>query len=180
MDPAWLDVIFGTVFLDIASFMDGKPAKDWTDAYAILKAGHVQLLYQQDVLITTATLTAAADDGRLDLVKWICSVDNNTWASLSGADRYGHGQDCILTIQGSAMIRCACQAMTAAARSGHLNIVKYLYATIACIDVVSAIQTAADTEHYEVAMWLERQVDNQKTNTRDKQQLQQHSHLTSG
>ncbi|RHY37965.1 hypothetical protein DYB30_001620 [Aphanomyces astaci] len=93
-------VIFGCLFLEITMFMRGKPGKGWTDAYAIIKAGHFQLLSLQAVPITAATMTSAACEGRLDLVRWIVHVTN--------AD--------IVTVE----------ALDAAASNGHLQVVEFI------------------------------------------------------
>ncbi|RQM21393.1 hypothetical protein B5M09_005787 [Aphanomyces astaci] len=159
-------VIFGCLFLEITMFMRGKPGKGWTDAYAIIKAGHFQLLSLQAVPISAATMTSAACEGRLDLVRWIVHVTNAdivTVEALDAAASNGHLQVLEFTQEKCSGIFYARRAMTSSAVAGHLKVVKYLFATSTCLDVVTAIGKAATAEQYHVAMWLEQQIAGKST-----------------
>ncbi|KAF0717442.1 hypothetical protein AaE_010862 [Aphanomyces astaci] len=154
-------VIFGCLFLEITMFMRGKPGKGWTDAYAIIKAGHFQLLSLQAVPISAATMTSAACEGRLDLVRWIVHVTNAdivTVEALDAAASNGHLQVVEFIQEKCSGIFCARRAMTRSAVAGHLKVAKYLFATSTCVDVATAIGEAATAEQYHVAMWLEQQI----------------------
>ncbi|RHZ33932.1 hypothetical protein DYB37_009921 [Aphanomyces astaci] len=159
-------VIFGCLFLEITMFMRGKPGKGWTDAYAIIKAGHFQLLSLQAVPISAATMTSAACEGRLDLVRWIVHVTNAdivTMEALDAAATNGHLHVVEFIQEKCSGIFCARRAMTRSAVAGHLKVAKYLFATSTCVDVATAIGEAATAEQYHVAMWLEQQIAGKST-----------------
>ncbi|RHY01947.1 hypothetical protein DYB25_012006 [Aphanomyces astaci] len=159
-------VIFGCLFLEITMFMRGKPGKGWTDAYAIIKAGHFQLLSLQAVPISAATMTSAACEGRLDLVRWIVHATNAdivTMEALDAAATNGHLHVVEFIQEKCSGIFCARRAMTRSAVAGHLKVAKYLFATSTCVDVATAIGEAATAEQYHVAMWLEQQIAGKST-----------------
>ncbi|KAF0689280.1 Aste57867_19259 [Aphanomyces stellatus] len=81
---------FRDLFLQVNAFMLGQCAMEWTDAYVIIRAGHFYLLDQ--VAITSATMDAAATNGRLDMVRWLHehTAIGCTTMAMDGAATYEH------------------------------------------------------------------------------------------
>ncbi|KAF0691985.1 Aste57867_16891 [Aphanomyces stellatus] len=149
-------VIFDALFPTITAFMPGKKATEWTDAFAILKHGHWPLL--QLSMITSATMDAAAEDGRLDIVVWLhdhadagCTTD-----AIDLAAGEGH-LEVVKFLVHHRREGCTAKAMNYAAAGGHLDVVEFLYHCTSSYDLTHALVHAADFRQKHVVDWLEAQ-----------------------
>ncbi|KAF0689282.1 Aste57867_19261 [Aphanomyces stellatus] len=146
------------LFLLLTSFMPGRRAKEWTDAFRILRAGHLHLLHQ--AVVTSATMNAAAAAGRLDILRWLherhASSLGWTTAAMDHAAANGH-LNVVTFLHTHRHEGCTCAAMDGAAANGHLDMLQYLYHdTDAPFEPVDVLVQATEAEHYDVALWLER------------------------
>ncbi|RHY42140.1 hypothetical protein DYB30_004738 [Aphanomyces astaci] len=145
----------GGPFTLITSFMRGKRAIDWTDAYAILKAGHSSLL--QPSMITPATMDAAAEDGRLDIVQYLHAHHNGVGCTTDAIDfAAGEGHlEVVKFLRQNRSEGCTEQAMNFAAAGGFLDVVEYLYHCTSTYDISHALLYASDFRQKQVVEWLE-------------------------
>ncbi|CAK4744773.1 unnamed protein product, partial [Aphanomyces euteiches] len=153
-------VAFSTIglFTNITAFMPGKKASEWTDAYAILRAGHWPLLDPSK--ITPTTMDDAAADGRLDIVAWLQEHHSEVGCTTNAMDLAAAGGhlDIVKFLHQYRTEGCTKNAMTQAAAGGYLDVVEYLFhSTTYKFDMTDAMRHATEFNHKDVVEWLERQ-----------------------
>ncbi|KAF0722582.1 hypothetical protein Ae201684P_013995 [Aphanomyces euteiches] len=153
-------VAFSTIglFTNITAFMPGNKASEWTDAYAILRAGHWPLLDPSK--ITPTTMDDAAADGRLDIVAWLQEHHSEVGCTTNAMDLAAAGGhlDIVKFLHQYRTEGCTKNAMTQAAAGGYLDVVEYLFhSTTYKFDMTDAMRHATEFNHKDVVEWLERQ-----------------------
>ncbi|KAF0755252.1 hypothetical protein AaE_005039 [Aphanomyces astaci] len=150
------------LFTSITAFMPGLAFREWTDGYAILRAGHqaAMLAHKPNIVLTADTMNDAAEDGRADIVSWLVAnnVEFNLDTALAAAAAEGHLHVIQFFLHHPLNDHPRHdKALIYAASGGHLSVVQELVhtTTVDSINAASAIAYAADFGHWHVVEWLE-------------------------